>query len=170
MGPLADLRDWHLPEALPWWPPAPGWWLLAALGLILLLVLLWRRLQRWRRAAPARRALRDLARLRGGPANAADLRAYAAALSGLLRRLALVRYPRHRVAGLSGPAWLDFLDATGGGTGFREGPGRVLGTLPFSEAASDHAGVDPGALADLVERWIAANRDPDRQREGDRAS
>ena len=27
--PLAGLRGYHLPEAVSWWPPGPGWWLLA---------------------------------------------------------------------------------------------------------------------------------------------
>ena len=32
--PLAQLRDIHLPEAIGWWPPAPGWWILALLLLV----------------------------------------------------------------------------------------------------------------------------------------
>ena len=32
---LEQLRDIHLPQAVHWWPPAPGWWLVAALVLAL---------------------------------------------------------------------------------------------------------------------------------------
>jgi len=32
---LEQLRDIHLPEAVHWWPPAPGWWIVAALLLTL---------------------------------------------------------------------------------------------------------------------------------------
>lgn len=40
-----NLRDIHLPAELSWWPPAPGWWLLAALVLVLIAVVGWA----WRR-------------------------------------------------------------------------------------------------------------------------
>jgi hypothetical protein len=32
---LEQLRDIHLPQAVHWWPPAPGWWVVAALILAL---------------------------------------------------------------------------------------------------------------------------------------
>lgn len=32
---LEQLRDIHLPQAVHWWPPAPGWWLVAAMVLAL---------------------------------------------------------------------------------------------------------------------------------------
>ena len=34
------LRDIHLPDAVSWWPPAPGWWLVTGLLLALVVVIL----------------------------------------------------------------------------------------------------------------------------------
>lgn len=34
---LEQLRDIHLPEAVHWWPPAPGWWIVTTLVLALLI-------------------------------------------------------------------------------------------------------------------------------------
>ena len=31
--PLAQLRDIHLPPPIEWWPPAPGWYVLALIVL-----------------------------------------------------------------------------------------------------------------------------------------
>jgi len=129
--PLAGLRDWHLPDPVSWWPPAPGWWLVAglALGAGALALVLWRR--RWRQGAAVRTALGELEALRGQLGTGLAPGGFAAAVSILLRRLALTRFPRERVAGLSGASWLAFLDATGGGDAFSHGPGRMLGELPY---------------------------------------
>ncbi|MCG6896841.1 MAG: DUF4381 domain-containing protein [Thiocapsa sp.] len=158
MDPLGQLRDWHPPPPVHWWPPAPGWWVLA--GLILLggvwLVRLW-----WRRhtaGAPARAALRELAALRSSAQPDSDLRAFVAAISGLLRRLALADFPRDQVAGLTGSAWLDFLDATGGGGGFRHGPGRALVEAGYRAAPDGCQWLDREALADLASTWMRTHR------------
>ncbi|HYN78294.1 MAG TPA: DUF4381 family protein, partial [Lamprocystis sp. (in: g-proteobacteria)] len=59
--PLAGLRDWHLPAPVAWWPPAPGWWLVAGLVMVGVVVgwAWWQRRQR--RRAAARIALSRLA-------------------------------------------------------------------------------------------------------------
>lgn len=58
-----DLRDIHLPAEPSWWPPAPGWWLLAALalGVIVLAIGWWRRHRRVR--GRQQRILDELERL-----------------------------------------------------------------------------------------------------------
>ena len=86
-----------------------------------------------------------------------DRRRYLAGLSRLLRRLALARYPRHQVAGLSGIQWLDFLDATGGEGGFAQGPGRVLIEAAYRPEREEEVVFDPECLQALVMRWIESN-------------
>lgn len=147
--PLAALRPLHEPAPVPWWPPAPGWWLVVVLMLVAAAVLFaW-----WRRSAVRRaalRELRDLKRKTGGPT------ALAAAINRLLKRYALICYPKAQVADLTGRRWLDFLAAHGGGRGFSEGAGQALLTLPYGGEGAD--GTDAGALLVLARRWIRANR------------
>jgi hypothetical protein len=154
--PLAGLRDWHVPDPVDWWPPAPGWWLLAGLVLGALALAIGAWLARRRRTAAARAALAQLAGLRAELSSGGDRRRFAASVSALLRRLALARYPRERVASLNGAQWLGFLDATGGGGGFCAGAGRVLAEAPY-RAPGDSSGLDAAGLADLAARWIRAN-------------
>ena len=142
--PLAELRGYHPPDPVSWWPPAPGWWLVALLIVGLLIwVTVWA-LGAWRRrrlagAAP-RAALDELAALRAAHARDGDAAAFARGLSRLLRRFALARYPRRAVAGLSGEDWLVFLDAHGGGGRFQAGPGRELLTAPYRPAGDPAPG------------------------------
>jgi hypothetical protein len=152
--PLAGLRGYHLPEAVSWWPPAPGWWLLALLALVLAALSARWLTRRYRSGAPARAAMRELAELRAGYARHGDAAAYAGGMSRLLRRYALTRFPRGEVAGLSGEDWLAFLDAHGGGGRFRRGPGRPLVDAPYRPDAELQA----EALAQLVAEWIGRNR------------
>ena len=170
MDPLAELRDWHLPEPVSWWPPAPGWWLAAVLSLALLVLVLRLWWTRRGRTAPARAARAELGALRARLADGSDGRQFAAAISVLLRRLALVRYPPDQVAGLAGTPWLAFLDRTGGSGGFTQGPGRLLAEVPYRPAGEGGSPCGDTAatsaelmgLADLADRWIRAHWEPGR--------
>ncbi len=153
--PLAQLRGYHLPEPISWWPPAPGWWLLALLivaGVMLLTLWLTRR---HRRGAAARAAEAELVVLRANLARDGDGTAFVRGLSRLLRRFALVHYSRRAVAGLSGEAWLAFLDATGGAGRFLAGPGRLLLEAPYRPLQQD---LPLEELDRLVLDWIRINR------------
>ncbi|MGD2083019.1 MAG: DUF4381 domain-containing protein [Chromatiales bacterium] len=155
VDPLAGLRGYHLPDPVSWWPPAPGWWLVAGLALGVVAALIWWGVRRYRRRAAARAALQELTRLRAALAADDDGAAFARGLSRLLRRFALARFPRREVAGLAGVRWLAFLDAHGGGGRFRDGPGRVLSDAPYKPAER----IPDAELALLVEEWIARNRE-----------
>lgn len=108
---LAQLRDIHLPPPVSAWPPAPGWWLLAALGLALVIALTALLLRRRRRNRYRRTALRELRALRAQAAGEIAPQSIVAALNRLLKRTALAAYPQASVAALSGADWLLFLDA-----------------------------------------------------------
>ena len=152
--PLAQLRDYHLPEPVSWWPPAPGWWLLALLGLTLFIWLV-RAVLKWRQGRAARRsALRELKDLERTFDQQGDGPMLLRGLSRLLRRFALARFPRDQVAGLSGTAWLEFLDRQHPAQGFLNGPGRLLLDAPYRSAPTTEELPD---LIRLVRRWIADN-------------
>jgi len=144
---LVDLLD-RLAEPLE---PAPvsmapqtaGWTVLTVVLALVLAWLAWRWVQRWRANAYRRAALAELDAAGDDPAAVADI----------LRRTALVAWPRDRVASLSGADWLRFLNATGGG-GFLKGPGAALASAPYR---SDAAAPAPG-LGALAARWVRRHR------------
>lgn len=151
MDPLSDLRDIHLPPPPPLWPPAPGWWLLgvaaiAALGLAARLAF-----RAWRRGRPRRAARRAIAALRDRHARGESPQVLVGELATLLRRAAMIRHPRARVAGLAGREWLEFLDDDA--HRFTEGVGTSLTTAPYARGES----VDLEALLALCEDWVRRN-------------
>ena len=62
-------------------------------------------------------------------------------LSILMRRIAITRFPRNSVAGLSGEDWLQFLDQSGNTDQFTTGPGRALVSAPYSDLTPEN--LDP---------------------------
>ncbi len=154
MDPEAiPLRGLHLPDAVGWWPLAPGWWLLGAL-LAVGCGLLFRSLLRHRAHAAARRkALRQLEESRSAYAYHGNPVTLGAEISELLRRTMLAYAPRAEVAGLTGEAWLEWLDRDLDQPLFREGAGRSLLDLPYRnpESAAQDADIE-AMLAAVRER------------------
>ncbi|PLX81673.1 MAG: DUF4381 domain-containing protein [Desulfuromonas sp.] len=143
------LRDIHLPEPISWWPPAPGWWLLAGLFALAALALrMW--LVRRRQLAWRRTALAELERLGRAYAEHGDGRRLATEVSVLLRRACLCRAPRAEAAALTGVAWLDYLDAALGDGRFRQGPGAALASAPYRPIAK----IDAEGLLQLCRDWL----------------
>ena len=130
-SPLSHLRDIHLPAPISWWPPAPGWWMLAILlvGTVIGLIL-WRVI-RHRRLAYRREALDHYQTIHASYLEHNDNARLLAEISVLLKRTCITRYGREQTAGLAGEQWLAYLDQTGKCTEFTQGPGRVLVTQRF---------------------------------------
>jgi hypothetical protein len=144
------IRDLHLPDAVGWWPLAPGWWLLAALAAAGLIWLGRRYLEHRRRGAARRYALRRLDALSSAYARDGDAVALGLAVSELLRRTMLAYAPRADVAGLTGEAWLEWLDRDLDRPHFVEGDGRPVIEWPYRSRDADIDRSDVAAFVDAV--------------------
>lgn len=148
------MRDVHDPDLVSWWPPALGWWILAAVVLALLAIAVtswWVRRQRardWR--VDARFRMRQL----GRSVRDNDPKTAVSELSDLLRRVAIARYGRGTCAGLAGDQWLDWLTENDpAGFDWRKN-GRVLLDLPYMPAGSGVGSQDLRKLVAATKRWV----------------
>ncbi len=150
VDPLSELRGLKSFEAVSFWPPAPGWWFLFFLSMILLLLVgrwFWRR---HRQRQPMRAAVKELERLQRQQREYPDAKKLVTELSIWLRRVALHRYGRQTVAGLHGREWLQFLDRSAGLDGFCNGPGKILADGPYRPDPQ----VSAEGLFTLVRQWL----------------
>lgn len=144
------LRDLHLPEAVGWWPLAPGWWFLIAILLGVALWQAWRYVQRWRFEASRRYALREFTRYESEYLKSHDPVTLGKNLSNLLRRAMLAYAPRAEVAGLTGEAWLRWLDRDLPVPYFHTEGGKSLLVLPYRDPDSSFEDVDINAMLAAV--------------------
>ena len=160
---LSNLHDIVMPPPVSWWPLAPGWYVLAALVVVLATWLAWRVIHRRRAGAYRRAALRELEGLQtkmGAPAQRLEALRQ---LPLLLKRTALAAWPREEVAGLSGMEWLAFLDRSSGMNDFRSPRGRKLLDLAYGRSPSLESLADEEvrAMTGLAGRWIEKHRVPE---------
>jgi len=152
------LRDIHLPDSVSWWPPALGWWLLLVLVVLIVALFFWskrrRQLFKLRNSSMA-----ELDAIYKAYQKQYDAKRFARELSVLLRRVCISYFPTSDAAGLTGTAWLVFLDSllsakhNKSGQKFSNGVGEVLVKAPYQHnlKASD---IDVEALYKLSTEWI----------------
>jgi len=119
MNALDQLQPLIAPEAIGFWPPAPGWWLLLLLipalgwGIWRLRTLLPVKVSKSRSEQPLDpvrvAALAELASL-PKPYDGAPAGAWLQQINGLLKRLCRNHYPHSQSHTLNGRKWLAFLD------------------------------------------------------------
>ena len=149
-----ELKDIHLPGAIGWWPPSFGWWILAALLLATVALIIVYGV-RWHRQRPLRTALASLDQARVS-LQAGQLNDALQGVSETLRRTAIT-LTDGGVAGLTGRAWLSWLDSQWQRQAFSSGAGQLIVEAPYAvpgrvtrEQAAD--------LLELARAWIEAQR------------
>lgn len=145
-----ELRDIHLPNAISWWPPAPGWWLTAIL-IIVALVLLVLGIRYLLRPTMKKQAMTIINYIAKNYERTNDSKLCLTELSVLLRRVAITKNSIN--AGLTGPAWLQYLDQGIGQPEFSQGVGKVFLSGPYQPSFdNDHI----PQIIDLCKRWVEA--------------
>ncbi|MFT7365497.1 MAG: hypothetical protein ACI9OW_000377 [Marinobacter psychrophilus] len=152
---LQQLRDIHLPLSAGWWPPAPGWWLLAAAG-SLCLVLAVRGWQRWQQrnrrwqtvqweltALRAQTQTQTQTQLQNSPI-------WFSRLNALLKRVARDIYPLQPIVALSGDDWVAFLQHSSANAVEAE---DLVATM-VNACWQPHSSCDPQHALAFAGRWL----------------
>ena len=150
---LQNLNDIVLPAPVAWWPPAPGWYVVAVVLAVLTAWWCIRVFRHWRANAYRRAALRSFAAIKAGGMEQAQ------ELPALLKRTALSAWPREQVAALSGAQWHAFLDGTASIKRFTANAGTLLDRLVYTEGGD--SGLTAGEFDQLCEAiacWLKRHR------------
>lgn len=146
---LSQLRDIHTAPPVSWWPPAPGWWLLAG---ILLLVLVWlgrRGMSRYRDQKRRKQMLAWVERLNDTVDAGKEPQVWLATLNRIFKLVALRAFPDRHCAVLAGQDWVDFLVAQIGQADSTDSL-AALASGPYDPAPR----FDATTLSELARLWI----------------
>ncbi len=153
MGNQLPLRDIHLPDGVSWWPPAPGWWLLLMLVLVLsgLLYLLYKRL---RQPLLNKSAREELAVITDRYRQHDDKQLLLQDLSSLLRRTGISYLGREQVAGITGDRWYQQLNQLGARQDFSASQIALLSEATY-QSSPELSEQDIDALVRQTRRWLS---------------
>lgn len=144
------LKDIHLPDAISWWPPAIGWWILFGSILLSLLCLLYF-IRRCLKDTLRKQAVKELNRIQKKFQDTADAATCVTEISALLRCVTISQNHLVNSAGLVGQEWLKFLDKPLDKPEFSQGVGKLLATAPYRRQVSKD---DANQLVQLCQKWV----------------
>lgn len=108
-NPLDQLPPLQMPEAISFWPPAIGWWILAILVVVLCVVAVRYFLKRKRQNRLRKAALVDLQTIYRDYQQDRNSAKYLISVNRLLKQFVMQQYPAKQLHVLSGEQWLNGL-------------------------------------------------------------
>ncbi len=147
---LDRLHDIIVPDAIGFFPPAPGWYIVVSLLAAWLFHVAVVRYKAYRESAYRRDALAELASI-GATGEESAL-----ALLLLAKRVAIAAYGRQKTAGLSNEAWWDFVEAHSK-VKVDDALRRSTAQLLYGEQTEITDG-ELKAIRDIVQKWIKTHR------------
>jgi hypothetical protein len=146
---LSQLRDIHAAPAVPWWPPAPGWWIVAVLMLALLFWMGRRVFARFKNHQRRKQMLAWIDHLNANIDPQKEPQAYLSTINRIFKLVALRAFPAQQCASLAGQDWADFLAANMQRPKSSESL-DVLASGPYDPAPE----FDPQLMSELTRFWI----------------
>ncbi len=150
---LSGLKDIHLPAVPSVWPlPVTFWAVLSGvIAVIVLSRLIWVQQHKLTARKYANREVENL--IKRFPHDDYKI---ATELSLLMRRIALMKYPREEISGLSGKQWRQFLENTVKKPVFKGQAGDIIETVMFIPPDRFKNENMPD-LINAAKEWIADN-------------
>jgi hypothetical protein len=151
---MQQLHDIEGLDAISAWPLAIGWWIVIAFVLLilagtgLLLIRGLNYLRSWKR--DTFKKLNSLEQ-NLSPATSVEIVAF---LSEYLRRIAMRRFPRKECAGLTGNAWLKWLEAHDPKQFNWSQKGKMLIEVPYAPAHAELPLQQIKELIQAVRHWV----------------
>ena len=144
-----SLRDIHLPDAISWWPPAIGWWILLALiiAAIIFIPKLYRRMTYTPLNKVANKTYQNI--IDEFKENNNDS-AFIIATSQFLRQTAMSYCGRDEVAQLTGDKWIEALNNITEQDFFTDDLKQNLVSAPYQKNIS----IDAEHIINTVQSWL----------------
>ena len=144
-----NLRDIHLPDAISWWPPAIGWWILLALIIIAFVFIpkLYRRMTYTPLNKVAHITFQNIVT---DYKNNNDESAFVIETSKFLRQIVMSYCGREEIAQLTGDKWIQTLNSITEQDYFSSEIKQTLLNAPYQKSIS----IDAEQLINSVQNWL----------------
>lgn len=144
---LLDLmHDIVVPEPVSMQPQTNGWWVVLGWIAAVIALLAVKVVQHRRRNKYRREALAKLRQIDTGTSGAAG------DIASIVKRTALVAYPRPDVASLYGTAWVEFLVTSANNDSRVERGAAQIAAAPYQP------GIDANEIIKPAKRWVKVHR------------